>query len=70
VRALAGILRVAIALDRSHDSRVVGIRVDASPAGVVVKLDVRDDPSLELYTADERKGLLETALDTEVSIEV
>jgi exopolyphosphatase/guanosine-5'-triphosphate,3'-diphosphate pyrophosphatase len=69
VRALAGILRVAIALDRSHDSRVVGIRVNASPAGVVVKLDVRDDPSLELYTADERKGLLESALDTEVRIE-
>ncbi len=70
VRTLAGLLRVAIALDRSHDNRVAGLAVDCSPDEVVVKLEVRGDPSLELYTAEERKGLLEQALDTEVRFEV
>ncbi|HEV2767782.1 MAG TPA: Ppx/GppA phosphatase family protein [Acidimicrobiales bacterium] len=70
VRTLAGILRVAIALDRSHDNRVAGFTVECSPDAVVLKLEVRGDPSLELYTADERKGLLEQALDTEVRFEV
>ena len=70
VRILAGILRVAIALDRSHDNRVAGLAVDSPPGAVVVKLEVRGDPSLELYTADERKTLLESALEAEVRFEV
>jgi exopolyphosphatase/guanosine-5'-triphosphate,3'-diphosphate pyrophosphatase len=70
VRVLAGILRVAVALDRAHDHRVAGLAVEASPGGVRVKLEVRGDPSLELYTAEERKGLLESALDAEVRFEM
>jgi hypothetical protein len=45
---------------------VATLAVDLPPDAVVVKLEVRGDPSLELYTAEERKGLLEVALDTEV----
>jgi exopolyphosphatase/guanosine-5'-triphosphate,3'-diphosphate pyrophosphatase len=70
VRTLAGLLRVAIALDRTHDKLVTGLTTDCSPSGVVVHLVVGSDPSLELYTAEERKGLLEAALKTEVSFDV
>ncbi|MBA3956227.1 MAG: hypothetical protein H0X58_06140, partial [Acidimicrobiia bacterium] len=37
-----------------------------SPSEVVVRLAAGGDPSLELYTAEERKGLLESALDAEI----
>ncbi len=70
VRTLAGILRVAIALDRTHEKLVEGVNPECASSGVVARLAVRGDPSLELYTAEERKGLLESALDTEVSFEV
>ena len=35
-----------------------------------MQLQVNGDPSLELYTAEERKALLETALDLRVQFEV
>lgn len=70
VRVLAGILRVAIALDRTHERLVTGLTAESSPGGVVVRLAVDGDPSLELYTAEERKGLLESALDTQIRLEV
>lgn len=69
VRTLAGILRVAVALDRSHAGVVAGIDAQCSSRGVEIALEVRGDPSLELYTAEERKGLLESALDAPVRIE-
>lgn len=68
VRTLAGILRLAVALDRSHDGVVADIEVQSTAGGVEIGLEVRGDPSLELYTAEERKGLLASALDTEVRI--
>ena len=70
VRTLAGVLRVAIALDRTHDALVTGLTARCSPDGVVVGLDVRGDPSLELYTAEERNDLLESALGTEVRFDI
>ena len=70
VRTLAGILRVAIALDRTHNGVVTGLTLESSPTEIVVGLIVGADPSLELYTAEERKALLEAALDTEVRFEV
>lgn len=74
VRALAGILRLAIALDRTHAGVVAGLRVDvpddADHVRVEVVPEVVDaDLSLELYTADERKGLLEEVLGAEVVVE-
>ncbi len=68
VRVLAGILRIAIALDRSHAGVVRGLRGHHQGGSLVVELDVGGDPSLELYTADERKGLLEDALGVEVRL--
>lgn len=70
VCTLAGILRIAIALDRTHEEIVTEVKAQLSPDGVVIRLAVAGDPSLELYTAEERKGLFESALDTSVRFQV
>ncbi len=69
VRTLAGILRVAIALDRTRAGLVEKVSV-AGGAGddeleVVVAAGGRDI-DLELYTAETRTGLLEDALGVPV----
>lgn len=70
VRALAGILRLAIGLDRTH-SRVVA-SVDARLDGdrLVVEVTPRPgaDAELELYTASERSDLLAQELGREVEV--
>lgn len=70
VRVLAGLLRVAIALDRTHAGLVEDLTT--RPAGRTVVVEVRPRPgadlSLELFTAEERKDLLEAVLDRPVRI--
>lgn len=70
VRVLAGLLRIAIGLDRSHDQRVTAIRVTGSrrrlTVGAVAARGTGLD--LELYAASERKALLEDALDVGIEI--
>lgn len=68
VRTLAGILRVAIGLDRRHDGRVTGVRVERTADGlrIVPEASTAVDLSLELYAADERSGLLADVLGTAV----
>jgi exopolyphosphatase / guanosine-5'-triphosphate,3'-diphosphate pyrophosphatase len=70
VRTLAAILRVAIGLDRTHGARVQDVTahrarrtliIDAHPAAGA-------DISLELYTANERRELLEAVLERPVSV--
>ena len=60
VRSLAGILRIAIGMDRNHDGGVE--RLDVDDEGDVVRIGVvgRDDAdlALETFTAEERAGLL------------
>ncbi len=72
VRALAAILRVAIGLDRSHDSRVGGVDVAVrrGALAVVVRPAGTADVTLELYAANERKQLLEEVLGRRVSLTV
>ena len=57
MRTLAGILRVAIGLDRSHEGRVRGVQAEIQAKRVVVLIDAAPDAdiSLELYAANERK---------------
>jgi exopolyphosphatase/guanosine-5'-triphosphate,3'-diphosphate pyrophosphatase len=73
VQILAGLLRVAIALDRSHKGRVERIVVSAKPDAdeVVIAVQQRDgfDADLEVQTAEDRKGLLEEVLQRRVRIE-
>ena len=74
VRKLAGMLRVAIALDRTHGGVVHSVscrRQDDGSPRLVIEAHVAPgaDPSLELYTAEERRGLLEDALGIAVAFE-
>ena len=72
VRILAGLLRVAIALDRSHKGRVERIVVSAKENAdeVVISVQQRDgfDTDLEVQTAEDRKGLLEDVLGRRVRV--
>ncbi len=70
VRTLAGILRVAAALDRTYAGLVQSVSCELEGDALVLRVDAGDaDVDLELYTAEDRKGLLEQALGTEVRIE-
>ncbi|WP_426571748.1 Ppx/GppA phosphatase family protein [Aquihabitans sp. McL0605] len=68
----AGVLRVAIGLDRSHQQAITDLVVTDRGPTLVVEAITRSpgfDIGLELYAADERKQLLEQVLDVEVVIE-
>jgi exopolyphosphatase/guanosine-5'-triphosphate,3'-diphosphate pyrophosphatase len=69
VRVLAGVLRIAGGLDRSHNRTVRAVQ--AGGAGRVVELAVSaaESPEVDLWAARRRVGLLETALDAEISVE-
>lgn len=77
VRILAGLLRVAIGLDRAHSGAVGDVVVEAtSDDGAVdvlirpVALDADLDLSLECFSAQERSDLLAEVLDVEVMVAV
>jgi len=61
VRTLAGLLRVAIGLDRSHDQRIRSVAARREGHRLVLRLDVAASTpvDLELYSAGERAELLE-----------
>ena len=72
MRVLAGMLRVAIALDRTHAGVVRDVhRATTSGAGLLVEPTSTPgaDASLELYTAEERRDLLAETLGVDVRIE-
>lgn len=68
IRALAGILRIAIGLDRSHARRVTATRCTMDEGRVVIELVPADgaDVELELFAADQRRDLLEEVLGVPV----
>jgi exopolyphosphatase/guanosine-5'-triphosphate,3'-diphosphate pyrophosphatase len=70
VKTLAGILRVAIGLDRSHDGRVRSVMAQVRNDRLVVEAVAKrgKEISLELYTANERSDLLEEVLGKRVGI--
>jgi exopolyphosphatase/guanosine-5'-triphosphate,3'-diphosphate pyrophosphatase len=59
VRYLAGILRVADALDRTHARLVRAVRVSVAPRTVEVRVDADGDPELELWAARRKGDLFE-----------
>ena len=61
VRALSGILRVAIGLDRSHARRVAATRCHLDGDLLVIEVIPDGDAGieLELFTAEQRRELLE-----------
>ncbi len=70
VRCLAGILRIAIGLDRNHAARVADVEVLEQGKGLVVMAIPApgEDIGLELYAAGARRDLLEGVLG--IGIEV
>lgn len=71
VRAMAGILRVAIGLDRNHDGAVGDLKVtedDASVTLLPVPVEPGADLTLERYSADHRSGLLAQQLGCAVVV--
>ncbi|MEO7555682.1 MAG: Ppx/GppA phosphatase family protein [Acidimicrobiales bacterium] len=68
VRVLAGILRIAFALDRTRSGAVTGVQVASAKHSLTIELGTAGDTSLERYTADARKGLLEDALGVTVEL--
>jgi exopolyphosphatase / guanosine-5'-triphosphate,3'-diphosphate pyrophosphatase len=58
---LAGMLRVADALDREHRSKVAAIQVRVEDATITICVEAEDDVSLELWTVGRKASLLEEA---------
>ena len=61
VRSLAALLRVAIGLDRTYDERVKTVEAKVTAGELLVEVSPRGkkaDIALNLYAANERKGLL------------
>ncbi len=79
VRTLAGLLRVAIGLDRGHRGVVADVRVEFEDGGKQRRLRVHPvlapesppdvDLALEVFSAQERADLLADALELDVQIE-
>lgn len=71
VRTLAGLLRIAIALDRTRQGGVEDLLVTADDKTVTVAVRTNPDIdySLELYTANQRSHLLSAAFDRTVLVE-
>lgn len=83
VRTLAGLLRVAIGLDRNHAGKVERVHSRAAAGGpdrlaatgerpLVIEVVSKDgeDVSLELYAASQRKDLLQAALGTTIDLSI
>ncbi len=69
VRALAGMLRIGIALDRTRTGAIGDVTVELGSKVTIYPLVTSDaDVSLELYTARARLGLLSEALGRPVEI--
>jgi exopolyphosphatase/guanosine-5'-triphosphate,3'-diphosphate pyrophosphatase len=61
VRCLAAILRVSVGLDRTYDARVKSVSAQMTADELLITVKSRGkkaDISLNLYAANERKGLL------------
>ena len=73
VEILSGLLRIAAGLDRTRSAAVSRLRVDGGhegrPLRILVETAPGADADLELYSARNRKDLLEAALGVAVEIE-
>jgi exopolyphosphatase/guanosine-5'-triphosphate,3'-diphosphate pyrophosphatase len=69
VRVLAGCLRVADVLDRSHRQVVRGLVVSESSGLLRIRAEAEGDHELELWGAPRRTQLLEEALGMAVRVE-
>ncbi len=66
VKALAGILRIADAADRTHDARVTSVRVEIKEKEAVFRFDSKKELLLELKAIDNKKNLFEDVFNVRV----
>jgi exopolyphosphatase/guanosine-5'-triphosphate,3'-diphosphate pyrophosphatase len=68
VSKLGGIVRLADALDRSHDSRVQDIQCDLNSDVLHIELNSNIDCDNELLEVERKKDLFERAFDTALTV--
>jgi hypothetical protein len=68
VRVLAGILRVADSLDRTHTQRVTDVRCAWRAGRLRLVLSARSDPRIEIGDALRKAPLLEKAIGAAVAV--
>ena len=68
VRRLAGLLRVADGLDRTHTQRVSDVRCTWRAGRLRVRVSARSDPRIEMGDAQRKADLLRRALRARVTV--
>jgi exopolyphosphatase/guanosine-5'-triphosphate,3'-diphosphate pyrophosphatase len=68
VRRLAGILRVAVALNRSHQQLVQNVHCYAKKGRVTLTIRSGVEPVVELWDARRKAGLFEKAFDVDLAL--
>jgi len=70
VRTLAGVLRVAVGLDRTFHGAVAGLSLTEADDGLELRVHPRPGTGvdLEVYSASERRGLLEEVVGCPVTV--
>jgi exopolyphosphatase / guanosine-5'-triphosphate,3'-diphosphate pyrophosphatase len=69
VRVMAGLLRLADALDRSHRGVVKAVAVSETSPGLRLRCEVEGDAGLEQWASGRRVDLLERALDRAIRVD-
>ncbi|MFB6273462.1 MAG: Ppx/GppA phosphatase family protein [Salinibacter sp.] len=69
VRQLAGLLRVAEGLDRSHFQNVVALRGRLTDEALHLFLATKGDPQLEVWATEEHGALFEEAFDLALHVD-
>jgi exopolyphosphatase/guanosine-5'-triphosphate,3'-diphosphate pyrophosphatase len=68
VRCLAGVLRVADSLDRTHRESVTNVRCRVGPGRIRLALEARRNPQVEIWDAERKAELLARACDARVAV--
>ena len=69
VEQLAGLLRIAEALDRSHFQNVTALRVMLTSTALRIAVETKGDPQLEVWAAEQDGTLFEHAFDRQLVVE-
>jgi exopolyphosphatase/guanosine-5'-triphosphate,3'-diphosphate pyrophosphatase len=69
VRVMAGLLRLADALDRSHRGVVKSVAVSETSRGLRLRCEVEGDAGLEQWASGRRVDLLERTLDRAIQVD-
>jgi putative phosphoesterase len=70
IRILAGILRIADGLDRTHTCAVKKIKCDVSGKDIIVRYKANRPSPFEMEAADKKSDLLKQALNKNIQLEI